>query len=266
METHPETQSIQQIKERIFTPLDEAVEIIKERRKDKELKHKIELFLDNNIPEHFSYSSPILYLSRHLLTPNYEALRFIEITKDKDLPRVIGVDKHDKFISKNPLKRALGKMSVTKGTARNGDEIVENFTIMDFERFDGATLENIKTVFNQPLQEFHHDLFHEIYPNSVLIGDESIWVDQNYRGELREQYIRMLALLCVHGVMFESYIEKEHELLTECVIPAFEKIENLFNVKPLIVELVDEDLEDTKNWNGYPSVLYKHIKQKFNTR
>lgn len=81
----------------IFTPIDEAVAEIQRRRRDLPLVKKVQEYLSGDIPEHFTYSKPIFYLSRHIATPNYETLRFIELTQNYDLPRVIGIDPKDKF-------------------------------------------------------------------------------------------------------------------------------------------------------------------------
>ncbi len=245
---------------KFFTPLPEAVAEIERRRKDPELRRKVEAYLHGDIPEHFTYSKPIFYLSRHIATPNYETLRFIEITQQYDLPRVIGVDPFDKFTSNNVLKRALGKLPVTKGTARNGDEITENFTIIDFSQFDGCSFDQIVTSFGEDLPSFHMKLLREMYPSTALVRDESSWVSRHHRGDLLPQYKHMLALLCVHGIMFESYLPEETSLVLNILEPAFKEIEQVIGVKPLIVELIDAELEKTRDWNGYPSVLYPVIK------
>ncbi len=245
---------------KFFTPLPEAVAEIERRRKDSELRRKVEAYLHGDIPEHFTYSKPIFYLSRHIATPNYEALRFIEITEEYNLPRVIGIDSQDTFISKNELKRALGKMPVTKGTARSGDEIIENFTVIDFAKYDGCSFDQIVTHFGKPLSEFHNTLLREIYPDKVLVRDESSWISRHHRGDLLPQYKHMLALLCVHGIMFESYPPEESTLVQNILEPAFLEVERIIGVKPLIVELIGNELEKVRNWNGYPSVLYPVIK------
>jgi len=245
---------------RFFTPLPEAVIEIERRRKDSKLRAKIEAYLNGDIPEHFTYSKPTFYLSRHIATPNYEALRFIEITKEYDMPKIIGIDPADTFTSNNELKRALGKMPVTKGTARNGDEIIENFTVIDFAKFDGCPFYSIVTNFGVTLQDFHTNLLHEIYPNTLMVRDESNWVSRHHRKDLLPQYKHMLALMCMHAIMFESYPPEETALVQNILQPAFDEINHIMGCRPLIVELIGDKLEEERNWNGYPSVLYPIIK------
>lgn len=249
-----------------FTPLTEAVAEIQRRRADIELVRRVEDFLGSKIPKHFNQEKPILYLARHVATPNFETLRFIELAKPFDLPIVIGEDTKDKFVSNNSLKRSLGKMPVMKGTARNGDEITECFTIIHFDSAQGKPLSDIYTHFGEKLTSFHTRLFHEVYPKEVEIVDESAWVDTYRTNDLIEQYKYMFALLIVHGVMLEWYPPTEDRLVQNVVIPAFECITETFGVRPLIHELVPESLSDEKNWESYPSVVYPFVKKHYENR
>ncbi len=248
--------------EKFFTPLEEAVVEIKRRREDKDLIKKVEDFFNADIPPHFNGSDPICYLARHVATPNFETLHFIELAKSTGLPIVIGQDIKDKFVTNNALKRALGKMPVQKGAARSGDEIIEHFTIIDFATAQGKQLKDIATKFDQNLVDFHTQLLKEVYPTGITLVDESEWVDRNHRGNILEHYKKMLALLIVHGVMFEFYEPEDYPLLHSIIKPAFEEIEERFGVKPLVSNLITPEMQNERNWNGYPSVVYPFIKSK----
>lgn len=247
--------------EKYFTPLDEAVAKIKDRRLDKDLFKKVAYFLNDDIPEHFAHLDPIFYLSRHIATPNYEALRFIELTKPYGLPIVIGQDSKGLFVSHNELKRTLGKLPVTKGISRNQDEIIEYFTILDFAESQGKPFSQIKTKFNTDLVKYHNELFLQIYPVGIHIADESDWIDRNHRDNILEQYKKMLALLIVHGIMLESYPPNEHEFVTEVLEPAFDEVTQHFGLRPLITKHIDDTLEEARDWNGYPSIFYQFLKE-----
>lgn len=245
----------------LLTPKNQAIEEIKKRRKDKELVKKVSNFLDGDIPAHFNQEKPILYLSRHLATPNYEALKFIEIGKPLGLPLVIGQDTKGIFTSNNEMKRGLGKLAVTKGVSRTLDEIIEYFTLVDFSTEQGKSLCEVKTKAGISLIELHAKLLRKIYPNTVKICDESDWIDRNYRDNLLKQYENMLALMTVYGVMFETYTESETNFVNDILIPSFKNVEQKIGVRPLIVELINDEIEMTRNWEGYPSVLYQFIKE-----
>jgi hypothetical protein len=244
-----------------YTPLEEAVSEIKERRKDPELLKKVHEYLNGDIPTHFNRNQPILYMARHIATPNYEAMRFVELTRPYDLPLVIGQDSKGKFVSHNELKKALGKLPVTKGISKRQDEIIENFTVIDFSCEQGKPFCEIKTKHGKNLVEFHNSFFKHIYPSEIEIADESDWIDRNSRDDIKEQYKRQLALTIAHGVMLESFTETEIDIVEKAIGPAFEEVTAHFGCKPFIVEHIDPDLELTRDWNGYPSILYQFIKR-----
>lgn len=245
----------------IFTPLSEAILEVQLRHKNEALRKQINEYLAHDIPNHFNRETPILYLARHIATPNYETLRFVELGKPHALPLVIGQDRKGKFVSHNDIKKPLGKMPVTKGVSKRLDEIIEYFTIIDFSEAQGKPFEEIQTKKGHSMVDFHNSLFREVYPLEVEIHEESDWIDRNGRNDLLEQYKRMLALVTVYGIMFESYPEKEAGLVENILLPAMKEIEAVTGYKPLIVEHIDPELEDTRDWNAYPSVLYQFVKQ-----
>lgn len=247
----------------IFTPLPEALSLIQARRQDSRLLNNITEYLNNDIPAHFNQPNPILYLCRHIATPNFEAMRFIEIGKPLNLPLVIGEDSRGTFFGNNVLKRALGKLPIVKGIARNHDEIVEHFTVIDFATAEGKSFSDIATNCNGSLIDLHHDLFAHIYDRGISIADEANWIDNHHRENLLEQYKHTLALLVAHGIMFESYPPEESRLVEEILLPAFDFVTEQFGHKPLIYELIDGPLEKTRDWNAYPSVLYRPLRDAF---
>jgi hypothetical protein len=246
----------------LFCPsIEAALCEIEKRRRNPCLVRKVEKYLQNDIPEHFLGSSPVLYLSRHLATPSYEVAHVIEITKNYNYDLVIGEDIKSKFVANNELKISLGKLPIVKGLSRNGNEIFENVTIIDFATSQGKPMNEINTTSGKTLREFHRELFKSIYPESPEIFDESDWIDRHARNDIAEQYKKMLALLCVHGVMLESYVSDELTFVTEVVSPAFKAIEKEIGVRPLIIEHITPEQEVTKNWNSYPSYVYEAIKK-----
>lgn len=244
----------------LLTPLKEAIVEIQRRRSDAELIRKVEEYLGGDIPEYFKRSQPTLYLARHIASPNFETLRFIELAQSTGLPLVISQDPHDKFVTNNSLKRALGKMPIVKCISSDHREQIEHFTIIDFEKAQGAQLKDVETIFKIPLIKFHNELLAEIYPHAVEIVDDSAWTDRNGRGDLLAYYKKFLALSLAHNIMFEFY-EDEDELLVETILkPAATFVKDMFGVAPLIVNLVDEDIAHVRNWDAYPSILYSQVK------
>jgi hypothetical protein len=122
-------------------------------------------------------------------------------------------------------------------------------------------MDEIVTKFGEGLPEFHKQIFESVYPKVPEIMDESDWIDRNQRSNILEQYKKMLALQCVHGVMLESYVPNELQFVKEVVSPAFKAIESEIGVRPLIVEHISPELEITRNWNSYPPSVYGYIKK-----
>ncbi|HEY0964734.1 MAG TPA: hypothetical protein VGE31_02980 [Candidatus Paceibacterota bacterium] len=246
-----------------LTPADYALREIERRRHNPALMAKVAEYLNNDIPAHFKQTKPIFYFSRHIATPNYETLRFIEVTKDYGCPLVIGQDTKDKFVSNNSLKRTLAKMPITVGITRSGDEIIEYVTIVDFQQNQGRPMQEVETFNGTRLAALHERLLREIYPKEVQIVDESSWIDRHHRGDLYKHYVDFLSLLVVHGIMVEDYIPEDYQFINDILLPAIEEVEAKFGVKPLIVPLIPEEMSLEKNWLAYPSVLYPILKEEF---
>lgn len=250
------------VKPFLVTP-EYAVREIEHRRRNHELVRKVREYLNDDIPAHFDQAKPVFHFSRHIATPNYETLRFIEVTKPFGCPITIGQDPKDKFVSNNILKRALAKMPITTGTTRNGDEIIEYFTVVDFQKNQGRLFSDVETLNGTKLMELHQGLLKEIYPHAVEIVDESAWIDRHHRGDLYRHYVDFLSLLTVFGVMVEDYIPEDYEFLQTILFPAMAEVEARFGVRPLIVPLMSSDIALERNWLAYPSVLYPIVKEAF---
>lgn len=249
-----------------FTDVDVAISQIKTRRGDLQLKAKVDSFLNNSIPTHFNQDKPILYLSRHIATPNFEALHFIEIAKKFNLPIVIGQDSGGKFVSVNPLKKCLGKLSVVSGMTRYQDEIIENFTIIDFTQSEGKLMNELKTKKGESLVKLHNSLLLQVYPNLIKIGEEEAWINIHHRDNLIKQYEHILALNSYYGVIFESFPPSESKFFNEVFAQAFLNVKKILGVSPLVVELLSDEEDSKRDWNNYPSVIYPFLKNEVNLK
>jgi hypothetical protein len=256
--------AISEIKKEIFYPLEEAVEELRRRSNNHNLRHTISEYFRNDIPKHFTDTDICLYLSRHIATPNYEALHFIEIAKQYDLPAIIGQDRLGKFVSINPLKKPLVKMPILSSMQRHEDEIYEHFTIAKINEIEGKIFNSIVTNFNEPLVEFHNNLLREIYPNTLKIADEHDWINSRPRHSLQLQYEYLFSLMTTYGVMFESFPPEEHDFFLTIVYPAYQNVIRRFGIKPLLVELISDEQECNRDWNAYPSVVYSFVNDKMN--
>ncbi len=246
---------------RYFTPLCLAIKQLEERRRDAELRDRIERYFRSDIPAHFR-NGPVLYLARHVATPNRETLLFLERCERHQYQAVIGQDLNDVFVSHNSLKRSLGKLPVVRGQDRSGAEIIEYVTVLDFNSSQGRQLHELQTFAGTSLVEFHVSLFNELNIRPPHLADETAWIDRHHRGRLTEHYKQHLALFLAHGVLFEYFllsVPAERQFLRAVFAPAFEFIHDMFGVRPLVVPLVDPGTEEERNWEAYPLQLMDFV-------
>lgn len=244
------------------TPLKEAMSEIIKRRRDDDLIHAIREYLKDDIPDHFNQQTPVFYLSRHIATANYETLRYLNVCHafDPNIPIIIGQDPEDIFVGNNVLKRILGKLPINRGESNQDEQIISNVTILDFSKMQGKKLSNIDTYCGSSLLEFHNGLLQKMSTGyTYSLADESDWVTRNYRGNLIEHYKRLLALLLVHGIMFEFYEDEDEHFVEQILIPAYTYVTTKFGHRPLITFLVAPDKEYERDWNSFPPEIYPHV-------
>lgn len=254
--------------EDLVTPLPEAMEELERRLKDRELLKRVENYLQGDIPEHFQ-QPPILYLARHVATPNLETLRFLHLVEPLGLKTVIGQDLKDRFVSQNVLKKSLCKMRISKGIESGQGGFFENFEtvhIADINECNGKQLSEVRTNWGQPLPSFHKELFSKLTRIPVNIVDDSPWIDRHGRGDIVAHYKDFLALFVTHGILFEDYLldnAQEERFVNEVLRPAFIHVKETFGVQPLIARLNPTTVESDRYWLSYPAptleILKRHL-------
>jgi hypothetical protein len=251
----------------MITPLSEAVEELERRRKDPVLIQKIESFLKGHIPS-YAKDGPVLCLARHLATPNFETLRFTHLLESLPYRVIISKDTHDRFVTVNPMKRALGKMPIHLGYVRKNNKYVERFqyvSVVDINAVNGKQIKDIRTLWGQPLSEFHDELCKHFFHDKVEIVDDAAWVTEHHRGNLLEHYKKFLVLFLAHGILFEDYLPDdaaEQEFVKKILRPAFVFVEKHFGVRPLVASLNPTLVESDLFWISYPKSVLDIIKNK----
>lgn len=239
----------------VYTPIDEAVEELERRQKNKSLFKEVDDFLGGNIPVGIKKGDPKAFLFRHIITPDLETEKyFSNISKYKLEPWFFEYHK-DIFIAENEDKHALGKLFFYYGVSPNGN--VNNFTfkIIDFTSSQKKNIGDIKTLWGENLTSFHHRILSEIMPNAQkYIHESSNWFHDVGGGRAMEYYKKLFALFVCYGVSFENFRNdggNESDFLKEVVIPAFDYVYKKFGLKPLISPIVDVDDENNPKWMGY---------------
>lgn len=261
--SHPSSSRVDDL----ITPYPEIIAELERRSKDEVLKAKVEKYLGGDIPSYFK-SGPVLYLARHVAARNFETLRFIHILEPLGHQVVISEDSEDIFVPHNPLKRALGKLPICLGIKYQDGRTIEEFenlTIIDFNTAAGKRFKDIRTLWGQPLTEFHAELLKECIKDHALIVDDAQWITRHHRGNLKEHYKHLLALFIAHGVLFEDYlVEDKHEgeFIRKVLRPAFQHVERTFGCRPLIARLTPTSIESDRFWLSYPRSAGAFVREK----
>ncbi len=238
----------------VYTPLSEALRLLDERRKDKELVKKVETLLKGDIPEFFK-KSKCSVLFRQIATPNHESRRFISLAKENGLYPVFFEYYDDKFTSCNAFKHSLGQLHIPTKTGKKNGSTVEKITIIDFNKHGSKKLREIKTLWGESLIDFHKKLFgvHNYSNEDICFYDASNWYKNN-GGEAIKYYTKFFLLFISSGILFENFLtskDSEGDFTKKVVLPALEEVINMTGVKPLIVPLEPLDIESENFWYNH---------------
>ncbi len=235
----------------IYMSLDEAKEEIKKRWNNAALKSKIEEFLGQDIPEVVKLS-PRAVISRHVMSPNFELINFLESVKSIGIDPVGFEYLSDKFVTKNEDKYYLGKMVFYEGLGKKGGRKISSVKAVDFDFFDGKKISDVKIISGTSLVNFHHSIV-----SSILGSENRIDMSEYYArngGQASRYYRYILSIFICHGVLFENFLLSGFysDLTKNILLPTYRSIVADFGVRPLIVRLVPAETEEDVYWRYYP--------------
>jgi len=247
----------------VYTPLSEAIEILKKRQKDTNLIQKIEKLLNNDIPKPLQKIDLCGVSEKQVATPSHDTRWFVELMKDNGLKAVFAEYHNDKFTSNNGFKHSLGQLHLHDDhNDRKGDNIEEKITIVDFNKYNGKPIKDVTTLWGESLVNFHKRLFEisGIALDGLLFYDASDWLKRN-GASADKYYERDLLLYICHGILFENFLLKgsEGDFTKNVFLPAFRKVFELTGEKPLIVPIPPMDEEENAHWVSYSKKIRKHI-------
>lgn len=238
----------------LYTPIEEAVAELHARR----------CTLTSQPRDAFEQklvSRPHAVLSRPVATPNFESERFALLATAAGLSPLIEEFSCDKFVSVNPIKKALARMGFYAGIGRNGGSRVRYISVAHRPTAEGMALQDTTTLWGQRLISFHHELL-SMRPSlsTVETYDASDWhVAHGLRAQHR--YADFFTLFIDHAILFESYLvtSQEEQFTSEIVIPAFEAAYSRRGLRPLICRLDPPDGEGNSYWLQYPQELQAFV-------
>jgi hypothetical protein len=114
----------------------------------------------------------------------------------------------------------------------------------------------------EKLVDFHHNLF-KVLGYWVDFLENSKWFHDI--GKASDYYYYLLLHFVAYGVLFDVFQTEEDEtedvFTNKVVLPALEKIEQIFGVKPLVIRLYPKNQTDEEDfyWWCYPPAANKRI-------
>lgn len=244
----------------IYTPVMEAVEELKKRWEDIELKDKISDYLNNDVPEPLINGYGAVFF-RQIITPNYELRRFMSVPDVLDLKPVFWEYHNDKFTSNNSVKHSLGKIPTHKGVGKKGGAKIDYDNVIDFNKSNGRKMKEVETLWGQSLVDFHHELLESVVPNSKnYIFDASEWFAKK-NGTAKNYYKSYIALFVRNAILFENFVLEKDELefTRDIFLPAFFDIWKTTGKKPIIVALEPTEIEGEIFWMCHPPEVINNI-------
>ncbi|MES2409071.1 MAG: hypothetical protein V4509_02080 [Patescibacteria group bacterium] len=234
-----------------FSTMEEAMIELEKRRNDNELQKKVtEYFKYIGIPEVFE-GEPRLVLFRQVATPNIEVSRFLIIADGVEMKPLFLEYYDDKFTSNNELKLSLGKLGFYEGVGKKGGSKINYKTIIDFNKFNGKKISEVKTLWGEKLTDFHRSLFSVNYDHidGSVFFEGSKWFEA-CGGDAIKYYETFLALMIRDGILLENFMlsESEHMFTKQVFLPAFKFVYDYFGIKPIIVALNPTQIEAEEFW------------------
>ena len=248
----------------LYTPLSDAYAALRHRRTDAALRHRVAALVGHDVPAPLR-ESPRTVFFRNIVSPNFEAHRFIQLTEpNTSVPPLFWEYRSDKFTSNNDLKRYLGKLYFHHGHGKTNKPIVEALNIIDFVLSDGQPLTSVKTVWGQDFATFHHELFTAHFRRHASSFFEAThWL--HARGMRAKHYYQsFLSLFVRDGILFENILLNRRELpfTTSVFLPAFLEVYRATGFKPLVVPLAPTHNEEDRGWMFYPGTMQSSVQQK----
>jgi len=247
----------------IYTPLSEARKLIMERFEDKNLKEKVLAYCHESIPKIIT-EKPRAVLSNPIATPNFEFEYFLDCALETGLEPLV-VEYPDKLVARNSLKYHLCKLRLTDRSKKNPKHVVHS--PVDFNVWEGKLLSKVTTKKNKSLVDQHHEFLLAIHPEMKdKIYDFSDWFKKTRGKTDGDYYVAFLSLFVCFGILFENYLindPSEEKFILAKVLPSFEKVTQLFGVKPLICPLLPLKSEHEVAWHWYDHKHNEVMKKTF---
>lgn len=255
----------------VYTPLNKALDELNSRENDKDIDEYVKGLLHAGIPKIFE-KKKYAFLSRSIVTPNYEVRRFLSIVDAiGTLTPLFWEYSNDKFVPNgNKAKHHLAKLHLYIGKGKNGGEKIKKFDLINFNTESGKKLCDVQTHTGESLVDFHKKFLLETCKQSknAEFFDASDWY-VDIGGGVTKYYKHILALFLKNGILFEDFIiedKYEQPFIREVFLPAFIEIYKELGRKPLIVALEPTEMETREFWMYYPHSSVDFLESKLENK
>lgn len=235
----------------IYTPIEQAATIIRERWANVSLRKRVEEMLNGDIPDILK-NGPNGLIWRCICTPDDEFRRFLDWCEKARIEPVAFENSEDKFYAGNFTKHGLTHMRFKEGININRVHYIRKKRIIDFKNAEKKRMCDLQTIWGESLVDFHHSFMQMVFPiMKGRIVDISDWI-QRKGGTPRKYYFSVLSLSICHAVYFDDYdlLESERGFTDEIILPIFDEVKKYFGEEPIIVKIshVGEHDRDPHWW------------------
>lgn len=243
----------------MYTPLEEAKKEVWKRWNNVDLRRRIQAFV-GEMPECME-QEPCTVLARHLTTPNFELLKFCELTQHVGAKAVCFEYKDDLFCTNNIDKVLTAKMRFLHGNGRNNGKITTFMKLFDLPGNDNIPLSRIQSSNGLNIVRLHHTLLNCHKLNIEIVTSTPLY--EAWGKKPSAYYRKFLALFICHGILFENFLldGSEGQFTRDIAWPAIRQVTNHFGLKPLIVRLLPEESEADPYWCWYPGHLEAEVRR-----
>lgn len=248
-----------------YSTLEEAKIEIWKRFNDQLLRKEVEAFLDSFLVSQLPHQkTPFAWRAVHVASPDISLHHFVKLAIEIELPPVVGEYTADQFCFNNKDKMFLAKWYFYEGKGKHAGDKISCFPLVNFNFLAGKSFSEIKTLWGESFVEFHHQALIKSKINQLKTFNLSEWFYKNGK-TASEYYVQFLSLSLCHAVLFENYLTCGNytSFSNSIYLPAFEKVQSLFGIKPLVVRLAPKESEEDLYWYCYPDylkpIVYEHI-------
>lgn len=246
----------------LYTPLQEVLGELQRRRENRKLRQQVSDFFGDFRPPAAFESGPRSVMVRYIASPTLELSFFADIQKNLRLKPLLLEFTADKFVARNFEKYNLCKLTFVKNGGGFTNKVTAVRRVVDFNTYEGKPLRAIKTVWGDSLVDFHHKLLQSSdMSKGFEVSDFSEWFRRSCVLSGEYYYLYYLALFLTHGILFENFLLDKRELpfTQKRVLPAFQRLTDIFGVRPLIVPIATQADEGAPHWCYYDDRIQKML-------